>query len=277
MKDPECVQFLQWALPRLGMRWAGFRKVRRQVCKRVQRRLQHLGLPDVHAYWERLEQDGGEWRVLDGLCRISISRFYRDRRVFEYLGENVLPALARLAREARESAVRCWSVGAAGGEEAYTLALLWTFMVSSQFPAMDLAVHGTEADDHQIARAQAACYGPGSLRELPIAWRLEAFVEEGGVFQLRPRYREPVLFSCQDLREAAPKEKHHLVLCRNLAFTYFDEELQSRVFDRLREHTTSGGALVIGTHEMFPAGATGFTAWSEPLGIYRRLPSYTEV
>ena len=38
MSDSQCVVFLQWALPRLRMRWAGFRKVRRQVCGRVWRR-----------------------------------------------------------------------------------------------------------------------------------------------------------------------------------------------------------------------------------------------
>jgi len=44
MKDSECVEFLQWALPRLRMRWAGFRKVRGQVCKRLQQRIGELGL-----------------------------------------------------------------------------------------------------------------------------------------------------------------------------------------------------------------------------------------
>jgi chemotaxis protein methyltransferase CheR len=38
MKDTLCVDFLQWALPKLRMRWSGFRKVRRQLCKRVERR-----------------------------------------------------------------------------------------------------------------------------------------------------------------------------------------------------------------------------------------------
>jgi hypothetical protein len=43
MKDTKCIQFLQWALPRLRMRWPGFRKVRRQVCKRINRRIRELG------------------------------------------------------------------------------------------------------------------------------------------------------------------------------------------------------------------------------------------
>src|SRR4030066_395782 len=38
MQDRECVALLQWALPRLQRPWAGFRKVRKQVCQRVERR-----------------------------------------------------------------------------------------------------------------------------------------------------------------------------------------------------------------------------------------------
>jgi chemotaxis protein methyltransferase CheR len=50
MKDDDCTPFLQEVLPRLQLRWLGFRKVRRQVCKRVQRRIALLGLSDVQAY-----------------------------------------------------------------------------------------------------------------------------------------------------------------------------------------------------------------------------------
>ena len=44
MREDECAAFLQWALPRLRLRWAGFRKVRSQVCKRLQRRMDELRL-----------------------------------------------------------------------------------------------------------------------------------------------------------------------------------------------------------------------------------------
>ena len=57
--DAACVAFLQWALPRLGLRWAGYRKVRRQVCRRLHRRLAELGLPDLDAYRARLAADPG--------------------------------------------------------------------------------------------------------------------------------------------------------------------------------------------------------------------------
>ena len=60
----DCTAFLQWALPRLGMRWLGFRKVRGQVCKRVRRRLKNLGLDGFAAYRAYLETHDDEWRRL---------------------------------------------------------------------------------------------------------------------------------------------------------------------------------------------------------------------
>ena len=85
MNDPDCTAFLQWALPQINLRWPGFRKVRRQVCKRLKRRMHDLQLADFAAYRARLEDDRTEWEVVDRCCHITISRFFRDRGVFEAL------------------------------------------------------------------------------------------------------------------------------------------------------------------------------------------------
>ncbi len=58
MTDQECTELLQWAAPRLHLRWRGFRRVRGQVCKRIARRIAALGLGSASAYRERLERDG---------------------------------------------------------------------------------------------------------------------------------------------------------------------------------------------------------------------------
>jgi hypothetical protein len=65
--DQRCVEFLQWALPRLGLRWSGFRKVRRQVCRRVRRRLDELELADLDTYRAHLEAHPEEWALFDSL------------------------------------------------------------------------------------------------------------------------------------------------------------------------------------------------------------------
>ena len=72
MNDPQFVAFLQWALPRLGLRWPGYRKVRARVRKKLNERFRELGLSDIVAYRDRLEAHPQEWADLDALCRITI-------------------------------------------------------------------------------------------------------------------------------------------------------------------------------------------------------------
>ena len=109
---PSCTTFLQWALPRLRLRWPGFRKVRRQPCKLIKRRIRELGLEGFGAYRQYLEEQPEEWELLDRFCRITISRFYRGQGVFNTIKDIILPELAQAAT-ASGAPLRCWSAGCA--------------------------------------------------------------------------------------------------------------------------------------------------------------------
>jgi chemotaxis protein methyltransferase CheR len=270
MRDSECIAFLQWALPRLRMRWPGYRKVRRQVCKRVARRRDSLGLADTSAYHAYLETHPDEWAYLDELCHIPISRFYRDRAVFEYLGQNVLPALATAAEAQGLGRLQVWSAGCGAGEEPYTLAILWGLSLQGQFPNLKLQILATDVDREQLDRARVACYTGGSLTQLPAGWIGAAFNERGGRYSLRPEFGAGVEFRQQDIRHELPNGPFELVLCRNLVFTYFEEELQHEIASSLYDRLVPGGGLVLGIHEVLPPGTCGFHSLEPRLHVYRR-------
>lgn len=270
MKDRDCMQFLQWALPRLDLHWPGFRKVRKQVCKRIGRRLGELRLPDVMAYRRLLESEPDEWPQLARLCRITISRFYRDRRLFVRLGEEVLPALADLVRGESRRTLRCWSVGCASGEEPYTLALVWEFVSAADHPDLDVHILATDVDPVVLARAGEAIYPASSLKDLPDTWRRRAFEPQGSLYRLREEHRRTVSFSRHDVRDNPLPGEFELILCRNLVFTYFTPELQRRILTRLRASLVPEGVLVLGAHETLPAPTTGFTPWPQLALIQRR-------
>jgi chemotaxis protein methyltransferase CheR len=255
MKNADCTEFLQWALPRLGMRWAGFRRVRGQVCKRLGRRMAELDLRDLADYRALLETHPEEWTPLDGLCRLSISRFYRDRGVWRTLEREILPHLAERARARGETRLRIWSVGCASGEEPYTLALLFAF--GEALSGCQPGILATDADPHLVERAQCACYPATSLRDVPDSWRA-AFERSGDAHCLRADYCRPVRFAEQDIRHAFPESPFDLILCRNLVFTYFETSLQAAIARRLAERLVAGGMLLLGIHEslsMSPARA----------------------
>jgi chemotaxis protein methyltransferase CheR len=65
MKNLDCTEFLRLCLPRLRLRWAGFRKVHRQVCKGLSRRTAELGLSGLSAYEDYIKDHPEEWKILD--------------------------------------------------------------------------------------------------------------------------------------------------------------------------------------------------------------------
>jgi chemotaxis protein methyltransferase CheR len=273
MKDSDCVQFLQWALPQLQYRWPGFRKVRRQVCKRIARRLRQLNLTDLHAYQAFLQEHDTEWPVLDEMTRITISRFYRDKSVFDFLAQQVLPSLAEQALARRAAKLKVWSAGCASGEEAYTLSLIWRLQLQTRFAGLPIAITATDAAADMIARARQGCYTYSSLKNLPPQWLQLSFEKQPTGYCLKPKFRDSVHLLQQDIRLDHPDERFDLVLCRNLVFTYFDKALQCRILEIIQQTLNPGGALVIGSHENLPQCSNqttdGFLPWSEKHKIYK--------
>ncbi|WGR98579.1 hypothetical protein MTX26_30885 [Bradyrhizobium sp. ISRA443] len=248
MRDAECTAFLQWALPQLDMHWPGFRKVRHQVCKRVRRRIATLGLNGFAAYRERLESDVQEWRALDQFCHVTMSRFFRDRGVFDCLRTGILPAIAERARSERRPA-RCWSAGCASGEEPYSIRILWDIGLSCAVPNKEMLIVATDIEDVLLARARSGCYDRASLREVPPELIPHAFKRDGSRFCIHDEYRQGVMFVKQDLRSEAPAGPFDIILCRHLAFTYFAPSLRQKVLRMMAERLTPNGFLVVGSHE----------------------------
>ena len=247
------IEFLQWALPRLHLRWAGFRRNARQVAHRIDRRRAALGLPDLAAYRALLDANPDEWAELDRLCRVTISRFARDRPVWDELVATELP---RLAREADRSILRAWSAGCGAGEEPFTLSIAWELGVDW---GLALEIIATDRDEVQLGRAAAGEYPIATLRELPERWQDLAFEPGTEHRRLRDRFRAAVTFRRHDVRDDPPGGVFDLVLCRNLAFSYFDVTVQRRVATIFRGALRDGGVLVVGKDEQLPDDIAGFS------------------
>jgi chemotaxis protein methyltransferase CheR len=244
----------------MRMRWRGFRKVRRQVCKRVGRRIRALELPDIDAYRDYLKAQPDEWDVLDGFCRITISRFYRDRGVFDSLHSQLLPELAARAAKRGDPELGAWCAGCASGEEVYTLRFLWNSDLS-------IGIVGTDSDPVMLERARAGRYSPGSLKDLPEHLLAAAFEQDGNYHRVRDQFRKGVDFLEQDIRHEMPDGPFDLVLCRNLVFTYYQEPLQAEILSKIRRRMHPGGVLVTGGHERL-APSREFEPWRDGTALY---------
>lgn len=267
MSDQSLVAFLRWALPRLGMRWRGFRKVRRQVKRRIARRVHTLELAGLDAYRTLLEKDAhsDEWKTLGACCRVTISRFYRDREVWRTLAHWLTAsAVTRVG-----GSMAAWSAGCASGEEPYTLALLAAQLLE---PATHLEIVASDVSPTLLARAHAAVYPRATTRELPPLWRKRWLIDhdEDNV-RLDASVCARVRFFAADVRDHifAPTMRFDIVLCRNLAFTYYDAATQQQTLSALLAHLHPGGLLVLGSHEA-PPETSALVPLKQGAPIFRR-------
>lgn len=266
-----CVTFLQWALPLMEMRWQGFRKVRRQVCRKIQTRIGELRLNGFPEYRKFLMEHPEEWKILDSMARISISRFFRDLKTWDILKRSVIPELAGKAMDENRP-LRCWSAGCASGEEPYSLAILWKFQFEREFRGLPIQIIATDADKHMLARAEDAVYSGGSLRDLPGEWASASFLKQDGKFKLDDTIKEMVDFSNEDIRHEMPDGVFDLVFCKNLVAMYFSESLAVRVFAEMAKRIRPGGYLILGNHENFPLERVPvFIELIKETNIYQRI------
>lgn len=270
MRDDPCVCFLRDCLPRAGLQWRGYRKVRGMVCKRVRRRLRELSLADYGEYRTYLDATPSEWDTFAKMCRIPISRFYRDKGVFAVLGGHLLPLLAEEVRRAGRAQVSVWSAGCASGEEPFSVSILWALEVAPNFPDLSLRVLATDAEPHMVARAKRGCYKQGSLKDVPSCWTSRAFLPGNAEHCVRERFRHAVTFETADFMRNAPDEVFDLILCRNVAFTYLAMEEQQKALQILARHLRKNGFLVLGAHEKLPPPANEF-GLLDSLPVYRKL------
>lgn len=271
MNDPSCIQFLQWSLPRLRYRWRGFKKVRRQVCRRIEGRFRVLGLADVAGYRNYLLDHAEEWQRLDACCDISVTHFYRDRYLFDAVARTVLPTLAREAQQAGRNRLQVWSLGCCSGEEPYTLSLIWQLAVhpTLDFPC-DMTILATDRNSLFLKRARDGRYGRSSLKDLPTDYITRGFETDGGHYRLKDPYRACVQFSRQDIRDEYPTSMFDLIGCRNLVLTYFQSDLQQRVLEQICARLNPGGYLMTGAHEKLPPGNWPLVPDPDTPALYRK-------
>ena len=253
--------FLAEALPPLGLAPAAL--IRRNIRRRVMRRMESQGVHDFSSYLQFLRRNPSEWDVLRPLFTVTISRFFRNRRVFETLASQVLSPLA-----AKGNPVCAWSAGCASGEEAFTLRILWEELPGRK---PDLSILATDIDEECLTRAGEGLYPESSLREVPGEISDRYFRGEGGRYRLREDVVRSVTFRRHDLLCESLPGDFDLVLCRNAAFTYFSAPRRIAIAYAIAAAVPPGGCLVLGRTEKLPREAAAwFFRVCPPYNIFRR-------
>src|SRR3954449_3523150 len=116
--DPEFEQLLHFLRDSRGFDFTGYK--RSSLMRRVDRRMQQVGVSTYSDYLDHLQLQQEEFTALFNTILINVTGFFRDNEPWEHLRDNVLPGV--LAARKPTDPIRVWSAGCASGEEAYTTA-----------------------------------------------------------------------------------------------------------------------------------------------------------
>ena len=264
MDDREFRQLLTF----LQRSWPGYRKVRKGVKKRIGRHMRDLGCSNMQLYLERLSRDGEARRQCELLMSVSISRFFRDRKLWEILEDHVLPDLVDICGDR----LRAWSVGCACGEEVYSLKIIWEH-IRPKYPDLpELEITATDLNPQVLVRASDGIYPRSSLKEVPENLVATYFdIKKGGKqFRVKDRLRPGIEWIEQDLFTGPPGSGFHMIFVRNNLLTYFQDERTQPVFMGILDALTEGGYLLVGSHEAIPTEFPSLQQFTSLPYVYKK-------
>ena len=238
------------------------------VRRRINIRVRATQSPTPEAYGALLTRSAAELEMLLRVLTIHVSHFFRNPSTFEKISREILPQLLRDRCSSR--GIRIWSVGCAGGEEPYSLAIIMREKFPDALAGGQAVIRATDVDAATLELARDALYRPDRLAEVDPE-RLERwFTREGERYRLNQEIRELVSFAKADLNDPAPAhEECDLIICRNVLI-YFERGRQEAILNGFADALKSGGILVLGKSEtLFGSARRRFRTVCPVERIYR--------
>jgi chemotaxis protein methyltransferase CheR len=238
--------------------------------RRIRTRMRVRECATYEAYMALLDREPRELgRLVDALT-INVTRFFRNRYVWDAIATLVVPGL--WGRELPE--VRAWSAGCASGEEAFSLAMLFHrhAAVNGMLAQIGrVTVTGTDVDAHVLVEAGQASYSEADLEEVPIELR-DRYFSATAPFQPAPGLRRMVRYQKHDLlTDHGSMGTQHVIICRNVLI-YFERTVQEQLIQRFRDSLEPGGYLILGKVEsLFGASRRGFEPVAQRERIFRKV------
>ncbi|RUR72686.1 CheR family methyltransferase [Chlorogloeopsis fritschii PCC 9212] len=242
--NPEFDALLHYLKQNCGYDLTGYKPD--SLMRRLQRRMQQLGIENYTSYLQYLQAHPQECAPLLDTILINFSGFFRDRNAWDYLANTIIPQI--ITSKQPYERIRVWSAGCASGQEVYTLVMLLVEILGIEQYLQRVQLFATDIDEVALKQAQQGIYNENEVADIPTQLLSKYFeqTEQGYVFC--PQLRRSIIFGRHNLAVDAPMSKIDLLVCRNVLI-YFKRETQASILVRFHFALTDKGFLFLGNSE----------------------------
>jgi len=259
-------RFLRQVRDQTGIDFASYK--RPTITRRLQRRMAAVGVTKLGDYVRYVARNPAEYDRLASGFLIKVTEFFRDPDLFTYLRNEVVPRIVRHATE-RDREIRIWSAGCATGEEAYSLAILFTEALGESLGQYNVRVFATDLDAEAVNFARRGLYSRSAVASVPPELLDRYFQRLGDDYEIRKNVRALTVFGQHDLAQRAPFPRIDLAVARNVLI-YFTPELQKRALQLFAFSLRDAGTLVLGKAESVSQLPEYFAPEEPRLKVFRR-------
>src|SRR5215467_13656452 len=229
---------------------------RSSLMRRIQKRLQAVGMSSYESYQTFLETHPEEFGILFNTILINVTSFFRDPEAWDFVSTQIVPRILGSGRP--EAAIRFWSSGCASVEEAYSLALILAEQLGLEQFKRRVKIYASDVDDEALMQARHASYTAAQVQEIPGELLSKYFERVDDRYLFHKDVRRSIIFGRHDLVQDAPISRVNLLVCRN-TLMYFTRETQAKVLSRFHFALRNGGFLFMGRAELLLTHGELFT------------------
>ena len=214
------------------------------LARRINVRMRMLNIASSAEYANLLKSEPDEISSLYDSLSINVTKFYRDKKVWQVFANTAIPILRDLAKP--NDTLRIWSCGCATGEEAYSLAIMFaeTFGKTGQ----KFKILATDINSHALREARKGIYTFDNLKNLDSLLITKYFKKLAtGEYQVNDSLKDQVSFSLGDIT-TFPASYLDVVFCRNLLI-YYGRDAQDLIFKKFYTVLKPNRFLVLGMDE----------------------------
>ncbi len=278
MTNDEITLLLKQILHETGLNFFGYKKS--SLYRRFLKYFQSHGFDSYKEYQKYLKDNEKEGRNLINNITVKVTNFFRDIKFWDSVKRYVIIPLIKKQIIKKNSKIRVWSIGCAGGEEVYSLAILFREALSEKIDVKQvnniyknqIEIYGTDININALKEAKKGEYSINAVKNVPIKFRKKYFIfENEKQILVKDNIKQVVRFNFHSITGEALYFGFDFIVCRNL-FIYFTRNLQNELLHYFHRAIKPGGFLWLGKAETLTAsGEKLFVDIDKKTKIYRVL------
>jgi two-component system CheB/CheR fusion protein len=243
------------------------------ILRRTAKRLNIQKCESIEEYLDLIYNDSVEAKALAREYLISVTNFFRNPKVFDFLHNIIFPEMIKNALEKKQD-LKLWVVACATGEEVFSLAIIIEECIRNLQANLHYKIYATDVDEVALSVASKGIYSKIEVKGIKEQYLERYFQKHNDSYKVNQDIRGKIIFSKHNIVVNPPFNNMDFVSCRNMLI-YLDVGYKSKAMNAMKYALKTDGYLLLGKSETPGVYDKSFRKINNTYRIYQNINNYS--